>query len=509
MATQPAAIVQNPLAPAGTDPNAELLAKSLANGPTQVGNQTITPPAVVSSGNASTADNNNKSTYNGIQDNIAKNANVQFDPTNGKTWNQATGQYDGPVSPNFKGASGTPPESNSSAKNPATGNPNITAVTNPDGSFTYSPKDPNDTNQVYTAQLMNQNASYQATVKPLLDKVASIANGTYVLTPAEQAQLDAIQNTIKAAVSAQQQVNNFELGANNAWSSSVGGDRYGGNSSDLFRGDLVTRETQRITDIQLKGAATLAAAKQAILDNDAKGLNDAITQYQNFNKQNSDNITKLLGIANDAAIQAHNALQDKIDQQKANTESFKAQMTFNKDNNVTGQFYQYPGSSQVFSAQTGQPVTQAEYLAAGGKADYSSIQTLSNSPQLQSAAGKEYQDYLTTLPQGQKPLSFNDYQNADANRKAKIARSGAAVTYNQAKDQAQTQAASIIGTGLGKKAGPDGYVSPSDYKAALKAWVSDGYSAKDFNSQFANYINPADSNVSSTGVEISDYGNIK
>lgn len=101
-----------------------------------------------------------------------------------------------------------------------------------------------------------------------------------------------------------------------------------------------------------------------------------------------------------------------------------------------------------------------------------------------------YQEYLLAKQEGFTG-NYNDYQTMDANRKA-VRSTTNVITYNQAKDQAQTSASSKIGTVLAQKAGSDGYVSPSEYKAAKAAWVSDGYSSTDFDSQFGGYVNPAD-----------------
>ena len=410
--------------------------------------------AVVSSGNASTANAGNVATYNGIQSGITASANLPYDASTGKTWNSATGDYSGPVSPNYKGSSTSGTAGTQGNTPPASGMDGVTVQTNSDGSYTYTATDPTNTGAVAYAQLQNNNLQLKASVQPLLTKVASIANGTYVLSASEQSVLDNIQNQINQSVQTQQQANNMEMGAQSAWSSSVGATRYGGNSSDLFTGDLATREGAKITDIQMKGASALATAKQAILDGDAKALNDAITQYSNFAKENSDNIMNLQKVTNDALTAANAALKAQVDQQNANTAAFKAQQQFNKDNGVTGQFYQYPGSSQVFNSQTGLPVSQQEYLAAGGKADFSSIQVLSNAPVLQGAEGQDYHDYLATLPAGQTAMGFSQFTQWNANLKASAANNADSLsnqtkTYDLRVKQAPSQVAALAAKGYG------------------------------------------------------------
>lgn len=55
----------------------------------------------------------------------------------------------------------------------------------------------------------------------------------------------------------------------------------------------------------------------------------------------------------------------------------------------------------------------------------------------------------------------------------------------------QTLAQSIAGSNLKAAAGVDGKVSPQDFQTQLNAWVSDGYKATDFYTQFENFVNPA------------------
>lgn len=58
-------------------------------------------------------------------------------------------------------------------------------------------------------------------------------------------------------------------------------------------------------------------------------------------------------------------------------------------------------------------------------------------------------------------------------------------------DNLQAATKSMAGQ-LQPQAGADGFVSPQDYKIARNAWVKEGYSAKDFDSQFGYLANPDD-----------------
>lgn len=62
---------------------------------------------------------------------------------------------------------------------------------------------------------------------------------------------------------------------------------------------------------------------------------------------------------------------------------------------------------------------------------------------------------------------------------------------NMTEAQSTKQDANTVATQLSTRVDDNGYLSPSDYKKARKAWVSAGYTAKDFDSRFAqDYVDP-------------------
>jgi len=97
-------------------------------------------------------------------------------------------------------------------------------------------------------------------------------------------------------------------------------------------------------------------------------------------------------------------------------------------------------------------------------------------------------EYNFAKEQGYKG-TFQEYQNEDANRKARAA--GPTAASLAANEKAARQGAhQKLGKWLSGLVGGDGYVSPSDYKKAKAAWVSDGFSSNDFDAIFNNFINP-------------------
>ena len=86
---------------------------------------------------------------------------------------------------------------------------------------------------------------------------------------------------------------------------------------------------------------------------------------------------------------------------------------------------------------------------------------------------------------------------------ANSATSGSGEKLTQAeKEQAAVQQMMVQ---INKVKGSDGYISPSDYKTAKNAWVSQGFSAKDFDDNFSYLANPNDpGTLSAYGLKVSN-----
>lgn len=128
-----------------------------------------------------------------------------------------------------------------------------------------------------------------------------------------------------------------------------------------------------------------------------------------------------------------------------------------------------------FKAKTG--MTVADARAKGLITDVAPPVDLKQYP-------ASYQEYYLAKQQGYNK-TYNEWLTEDANRKAvRIGGSGGG------EKAALKTAASQLGAFLTSKAGEDQYVSPEDFRTARNAWVSDGYAANDFDTQFSNFVNP-------------------
>ena len=63
--------------------------------------------------------------------------------------------------------------------------------------------------------------------------------------------------------------------------------------------------------------------------------------------------------------------------------------------------------------------------------------------------------------------------------------------YTQQKDQLYSQDSQQIKSFLVGTSGKDGHVAPTDYLKARAEWTGWGYSGKDFDTNFAGFVNPS------------------
>lgn len=97
--------------------------------------------------------------------------------------------------------------------------------------------------------------------------------------------------------------------------------------------------------------------------------------------------------------------------------------------------------------------------------------------------GSKYVDVIMRNPDGS--LSTTSM------RVGSVDKSGSGSTPSEAEKKKSD--ATKVASQLSTVTGGDGYVSPSDYKTARRAWVNAGYDATDFDTRFARtYVNPDD-----------------
>src|SRR6185503_17218655 len=202
----------------------------------------------------------------------------------------------------------------------------------------------------------------------------------------------------------------------------------GNNSfSNSYLVSLQVSHEQAMQTLQAKYQSAIQAAQNAYTNNDFTLAEKEVANASAIQKAAQDRNTEFLNQTDKIQTEARAAAA-------AEQTQLRDAQTFAKDNNLTSPYYQYPGSSQVYDTRTGLQVTADQYATAGGageKGNYSDIQVIQPQDK-HSPAYTEWQDYLST---GGK-LSFNDYENMDANRKASHVTN---ITYNQQQQQTQAQ----------------------------------------------------------------------
>lgn len=103
-------------------------------------------------------------------------------------------------------------------------------------------------------------------------------------------------------------------------------------------------------------------------------------------------------------------------------------------------------------------------------------------------------DIATGARDANKPIEVGGYiyklDNA-TNQWVNSGKSATSLTPSNQQVQNVQQAYETVAPQLAKVAGTDGYVSPSDYSTAKKAWVIAGLPSADFDKQFVAFVNPS------------------
>lgn len=176
---------------------------------------------------------------------------------------------------------------------------------NPDGTFTE--KSPNDLLKDNMVAANNLTAQYQG-------QLTQLQNGTFPLTPAQQSQIDAMQQQFDQLVAQQKIANDNYIGVVTRSGIASGRSRY---APEIESGNIMGATNAgiaKIQQIETSAANSIAQMKQAFLDNDFKlidaaykAANDALSQKENVIKEIAQNVK-------DEAARVLAVNQDKRDQ---------------------------------------------------------------------------------------------------------------------------------------------------------------------------------------------------
>lgn len=337
---------------------------------------------------------------------------------------------------------------------------------------------------------------YKAGADPSVTAAQTAGNQTYVQQEAalklqrdqEIANLTDQKNRDTSALSTTQA---NETGGSTRNLLALGG--YLGNNSfaNSYLTSLQVSHEQAMQTLNAKYTSASQAAQNAFSDKDFALAEKMTANASAIQKTAQDRNDKFLEQTSKIQEQQATAAKTQFDEQNTlfqQQQSLqKEAQTFAKDNSITSPYYQYPGSSQVYDTRTGLPVTSQQYAAAGGlgeKGKYGDVQVVKPQDK-HSAAYTEWQDYAST---GGK-LSFNDYMNMDANRKATRTTTNN-ITYGQQQQETQKSAvaATLTQWQNSKVFQGNNKISSTDYRFAKQNWIQHGVgTAKEFDDSFAGY----------------------
>lgn len=107
------------------------------------------------------------------------------------------------------------------------------------------------------------------------------------------------------------------------------------------------------------------------------------------------------------------------------------------------------------------------------------------------ASAQEYEYYKDQeIAANRKPMTYEQYQTADANRKAVRINTGGGTTATERKAAQQAEDIRLLNSHFSSKVGEDGHLNNKDYQAAKAEWVGEGYTAQSFDQAFSHWVDP-------------------
>lgn len=239
----------------------------------------------------------------------------------------------------------------------------------------------------------------------VLDKINLAINGNYPLKANQQAQIDAVKSIYSNLVKEQEIAN-----ANLTGGMTVAQNLYGMGNTAIAMGAIKTTVDQgiaKINDIQSKMASDVAKMTNAFQSENLEELKTAYTSFSANQKALQDNIDK---IHDDTAA---------IEKEYRTT---KTQVELSIDNDIRGLL-----DTAAKNGATPEQINkmnealQNHDMAGAVNAGGETLLTASGVP------GEYYAYARDAKSRNIQPMSFDEYQTKDANRKARIAAAGASV----------------------------------------------------------------------------------
>lgn len=240
-------------------------------------------------------------------------------------------------------------------------------------------------------------SDYTTAAQGVSDTIKSIQNGTIPLNAGEQAQVAGLQQSFSQLIQQQQLENTSAQGLGNIRGYQKGAAEYDPNFQVKTIGSILTAGANKVADLNIKMASAVAALTQSFKNDNIKAVKDAWDVY------------------NTASEKRQTALQKTIDTAQAQIKAAQdAKTKIQEDINKIAVDAKKGGADDETMKKINSSKSVAEAVAASG--DY-----------LQTGTGivGEYAYYKRDAQtRGLTPMSFDEYQTVDANRKLAIAQAG-------------------------------------------------------------------------------------
>ncbi len=280
-----------------------------------------------------------------------------------------------------------------------------------DGSSQMISKDPNAPKTIVSADAERDELSKKmlADAQTTFDKITGIQNGTIPLDPGEIAQIEGLKKQFEELIEEQKQTNLGAQGTAQIRGYQTGAAEYDPSFQAKTVGSIITAGANKIATLNTKMASAVATLTQAFKDDKIEGIKSAYTVLNDARKERQATIDKTISDTQKAVEEARKKKKEEED-------------AVYKE--VTKPIQDLAEKAKMMGAapETIQKILASEDLATAyyNAGEYSSGGT---------GVIGEYNFYKAqATAAGQVPMTFDAYQNEDANRKRSIAAAGVSGT---------------------------------------------------------------------------------
>lgn len=298
-----------------------------------------------------------------------------------------------------------------------------------DGGVTYKPVSQTDIDlQTSKDQLAQLNKDFVEKGNSVSKLISDISNGVIPLNPAEQAQVNGLQQSFAQFINQQNLANQSAMGSALLRGYQKGSAEYDPNFHVGVIGSIVSAGINKVADLNIKMASAVASLTQSFKDNDIKAIKDSWEVYKQAAQERQSSLQKTIDTAQ-AQITKAGEQQNKVD------DSIRTLIADAKKGGASNQ--QIDEMNKALLAHN-----YAAAVNAGGE----SLQASSNAD-----LAKYFQYKKDALAKGLKPMDFTDYNDQQIRKEAQAKADAQASANSTASDKVQQKLEQQYRTVLSKE----------------------------------------------------------